>query len=201
MRKVLPLLIVFLLQALIAYGGVVNTNFYVEDDKLKGEVTVDTFNRTYIICLDTDNDASTGCYRGEEYWVIFTPGEDARLCDATDCECDSDDDALQSYLEASVDGNVLSFSVDLSAIYKGSRVINITVEWKEMTESSSVCALRGDLNGDGVINTSDLEVFCNTYGKSEGDPGFDARCDFDGDGDVDGNDLSVIANGFEVTCP
>lgn len=201
MKKALLCLFAFLFQVLVAYGGVVSTNFYVEDDKLKGEVVVDAFDRTYIVCLDTDNNADTGCCRGEEYWVVFTPGEDARLCDATDCDCDSEDEALQPYLEANVDGNTLSFAVDLSVIYKGSRVMNVIVEWKEVTSPSSVCALRGDFDGNGVIDVSDLEVFCASYGKSEGDPGFDSRCDFDGDGDVDGSDLSVIANGFEVTCP
>ena len=52
-------------------------------------------------------------------------------------------------------------------------------------------AVRGDVNGDGVVNCADLIVIKSSFGKSYMQPGFDIRADVNGDGVVNIVDLSI----------
>jgi hypothetical protein len=48
-----------------------------------------------------------------------------------------------------------------------------------------------DINGDGVVNLSDIAIFASLY------PGpYDARIDFNGDGVINLTDLSIFASYF-----
>ena len=53
-----------------------------------------------------------------------------------------------------------------------------------------------DIDGDGVVDGSDLYLFMLSYGKSSGTLGFDARCDFDGNRTVNATDLATFAAKF-----
>ena len=54
-----------------------------------------------------------------------------------------------------------------------------------------------DIDGDGVVDGYDLYLFMLSYGKSSGNPGFDARCEFfDGNGTVNATDLVTFAAAF-----
>lgn len=57
----------------------------------------------------------------------------------------------------------------------------------------------GDLNGDGVIDLSDLSQLLANYGMSSGASYEDG--DIDGDGDVDLADLSALLAVYGTTCP
>ncbi|MCX7806676.1 MAG: PKD domain-containing protein, partial [Planctomycetota bacterium] len=54
----------------------------------------------------------------------------------------------------------------------------------------------GDLNGDGLVNVTDLTIVTSNFGKSSGDPGFDSRADANGDGVVNVMDLTVVTTNF-----
>lgn len=49
-----------------------------------------------------------------------------------------------------------------------------------------------DLNGDGVTNEADAQIFQSTLGKSSGEAGFIAAADFDGDGSVTPADFAIF---------
>ena len=50
----------------------------------------------------------------------------------------------------------------------------------------------GDVNGDGIVNCSDISIVQASFGKLVGQPGFDPRADVNLDGVVDVGDLSLV---------
>jgi hypothetical protein len=56
-----------------------------------------------------------------------------------------------------------------------------------------VSALPGDLNGDGAVDCRDLAIVKASFGKRNGQPGFDPRADTNGDGVVDIKDLAFVS--------
>jgi hypothetical protein len=57
-------------------------------------------------------------------------------------------------------------------------------------------AHEGDLNGDGIVNFDDLTLVTSNFGKSSGDPGFDAMADGNNDGVVNIEDLILVTGNF-----
>jgi len=53
--------------------------------------------------------------------------------------------------------------------------------------------ISADINGDGVVNCSDLDIVKAAFGKKSGQTGFDSRADVNGDGVVNILDLSIVA--------
>lgn len=51
----------------------------------------------------------------------------------------------------------------------------------------------GDLNGDGVVNCSDIAIVEASFGKKTGQPEFDSRADVNSDGIVDIRDLAFVS--------
>lgn len=60
---------------------------------------------------------------------------------------------------------------------------------------SSTIAL-SDFDADGVVGFSDFLLFAQAFGRSAGEPGFDARFDLDGGGTVDFVDFLSFAQAF-----
>ncbi|MFQ5807676.1 MAG: dockerin type I domain-containing protein, partial [Phycisphaerae bacterium] len=58
----------------------------------------------------------------------------------------------------------------------------------------------GDLNGDGVVNLSDLAILLSSYGKCEGEPGYIPEADLEPDGCVNLTDLAVLLAHYGETC-
>ena len=54
-------------------------------------------------------------------------------------------------------------------------------------------AILGDINGDGKVNCTDLDIVKASFGKSLGQPGYDSRADVNYDGIVNVLDLSFVA--------
>jgi hypothetical protein len=59
--------------------------------------------------------------------------------------------------------------------------------------SSSIAAIPGDINGDGIVNCTDLAIIKASFGKKVGQIGFDPRGDLNLDGIVDIRDLALVA--------
>lgn len=51
----------------------------------------------------------------------------------------------------------------------------------------------GDVNGDGVVNCSDVAIIKAAFGKKIGHPGYDVRADVNSDGFVDVRDLAFVS--------
>jgi len=65
-----------------------------------------------------------------------------------------------------------------------------------------LCTLReGDANNDDRVSGVDVSILVTTYGKSAGNPGFDARADFNDDGVVDAADFSLLSSNYNRNGP
>jgi hypothetical protein len=51
----------------------------------------------------------------------------------------------------------------------------------------------GDVNGDGVVDCTDLAIIKTLFGRTFGQAGFDPRADTNGDGVIDVRDLAFVA--------
>ncbi len=58
--------------------------------------------------------------------------------------------------------------------------------------------LTGDANNDNCVNVQDFSILKNTFGKSIGEPGYDAQADFNGDDTISISDFTLQKNNFGV---
>lgn len=58
--------------------------------------------------------------------------------------------------------------------------------------------LVGDVNGDGTVNETDLDLMADAFGKSSGDTGYDVDADLNVDGVVDVKDLAMMGLNYDV---
>jgi hypothetical protein len=59
--------------------------------------------------------------------------------------------------------------------------------------------LAADANNDNVVNITDFNILRGTFGKSQGDPGYDDRADFTGDLTVSIADFNLVRSNFGVS--
>jgi len=59
----------------------------------------------------------------------------------------------------------------------------------------------GDINGDGVVDLSDLAILLSSYGYCEGDPPYVPEADLNDDNCVDLSDLALLLANYGRTCP
>ncbi len=72
--------------------------------------------------------------------------------------------------------------------------------WKVKSINAEAC--KGDIDGDGDVDGSDLAALADAFGSSSGGPNYNPFADFDNDGYVNEDDLAVFATDFGRTgCP
>ena len=54
----------------------------------------------------------------------------------------------------------------------------------------------GDCNNDNVVTILDFNILKGTFGKAQGDPGYDDRADFTGDHTVTISDFNLLKGNF-----
>ena len=64
----------------------------------------------------------------------------------------------------------------------------------------TVQTLEGDLNGDCVVDISDIMMVVAAWGLSEGQPGWDPRLDLDNNGVIDISDIMMVVRHWGETC-
>ena len=94
-------------------------------------------------------------------------------------------------------------SYDISAVSSHTLVNvkrNVTIGIASTTISLGTL-LEGNANNDVRINIADFSFLSGAYGKSSGEPGYNAGADFDGSGIVDINDFSLLAGNYNRRSP
>ncbi|MER2514666.1 MAG: dockerin type I domain-containing protein [Nitrosomonas ureae] len=75
----------------------------------------------------------------------------------------------------------------------------------EVDTSTTIIAAtqKGDVNGDGLVNCTDMGIIRASLGKRSGQAGFDSRADVNQDGVIDVRDLSTVSRLLPagVSCP
>ncbi|MBL0921077.1 MAG: right-handed parallel beta-helix repeat-containing protein [Phycisphaerales bacterium] len=66
---------------------------------------------------------------------------------------------------------------------------------------SPVCALIGDIDGDGDVDFADLNALLGAFNSAAGGPGYLPGADLDQDGHVDFADLNTLLSHFNARCP
>ncbi|MFN0137147.1 MAG: proprotein convertase P-domain-containing protein [Phycisphaerae bacterium] len=67
--------------------------------------------------------------------------------------------------------------------------------------STTICPVcPGDVNGDGLVNLTDLSMLLAAFGSCRPDPAYNCRADFNNDNCVTLTDLSVLLANFGVVC-
>jgi YVTN family beta-propeller protein len=61
--------------------------------------------------------------------------------------------------------------------------------------------LAGDVNGDRVVDTHDVDVLVDAWYSVLGEPEYNAAADLNGDGVIDNADLQGVLNNWAATCP
>ena len=56
--------------------------------------------------------------------------------------------------------------------------------------------IRGDINGDGVVNIIDIALVASAWGSHPGDPRWDPRCDLDGNEVINILDITLVARDY-----
>jgi len=59
--------------------------------------------------------------------------------------------------------------------------------------------ISGDVDGDGVVDASDLFALTKAYGSELGDPNWNPDCDFNGDDEVNTADLVDLNKNYGKT--
>jgi hypothetical protein len=72
----------------------------------------------------------------------------------------------------------------------------LTVTGASVTNAEMGLMKVGDANNDNVVNVLDFTLLKAGFGKSLGDPGYDARTDFNGDSIVNVSDFTLMKNNF-----
>ncbi len=94
-------------------------------------------------------------------------------------------------------GSGYTFSLSTTGFAPG--VYNLTVYGDAFAAQQvqfKLVAVPGDVNGDGVVNCSDLAIIKGSFGKKAGQAGFDPRADVNHDGIVNVLDLAFVQDKF-----
>jgi hypothetical protein len=64
-----------------------------------------------------------------------------------------------------------------------------------------ILAAPGDVDGNGLVDLEDLAALLSTYGRCEGEEGYNAAADFDNDGCITLVDLAALLSRYGQSCP
>ena len=71
----------------------------------------------------------------------------------------------------------------------------------DMNDPTCNCQKAGDADDDNAVTAPDFVIVKNTYGLTEGQPGYDRRADFDNSNVASAPDFILLKANFGVTGP
>ena len=94
-------------------------------------------------------------------------------------------------------------SVNLAASRRsqaGPTQATATIGFRVLTTYAPPQPCLGDVNGDWIVDLTDVALLLSAFGAQSGDPAYNPRADFDQDGDVDLTDLSLLLSRYGAPC-
>jgi hypothetical protein len=79
------------------------------------------------------------------------------------------------------------------------KIPGVSVAAGETTDVGTVILTAGDANGDNTVNIFDLVLLAKSYGRAQGQPGYNNYCDFNGDTVIDFKDLIILAKSYDMS--
>jgi len=79
-------------------------------------------------------------------------------------------------------------------------VVFLEIKYNGATETV-IQILPGDVDRDCDVDSDDFDLLLASYGKSEGDPGYNSNADFNHDGKVDFEDAMILLKNYGKKCP
>jgi hypothetical protein len=73
---------------------------------------------------------------------------------------------------------------------------SLTLSGATVTQQEMGLMRAGDCNNDNVVTVLDFNILKGTFGKTQGDPGYDGRGDFTGDNTVSVTDFNLLKGTF-----
>jgi minor extracellular serine protease Vpr len=118
--------------------------------------------------------------------------------------------ALSSDSEMNLQGSGSVASIQFQAIGNGDGFLGLSAVTPSSFEKLVLGSLHYeisdysrifDLNGDGRVDSSDLNIFKSSFGAKSGDTNYNKNCDFNFDGVVDSLDFFILSKHFGEVYP
>ncbi len=100
-------------------------------------------------------------------------------------------DSMEFYFDAALTGQQVGVSFGTTSPTEG-------FEGGVVLAGEPSCP--GDINGDGIVDLSDLAELLAAYGTAEGEPGYIPSADLDGDGWIGLPDLAALLSVYGMIC-
>lgn len=94
----------------------------------------------------------------------------------------------------------LTFKLPSTEIRIGTYTVYVSSQYPTTTNTTTFqVILVGDVDGNMIVDMTDIGLVAMAYGSSEGDPPYEPRLDLNSDGIVDMTDLGIVAQHYGET--
>src|SRR5579872_4642867 len=155
---------------------------------------------SYVRTTLVDHD-SGGRFLDKQWMAVDVPRANGQVC-VFDAPQDSGLPVRQAFLGGRIYVVYTAFSgsgPSMTGQILFSQSADCGLTWSRPRDLTSISS--PDINGDGIVNTADLNVVKASFGKRCGDAGFIAAADANGDCQVDILDLTLVSRNLGKTFP
>ena len=132
----------------------------------------------------------------ENFTHVFLPITSGNFTIVVDSEFAHRETEQVNITITSVRDSTIIDEESISFVIKKREIVQHDVSVTQEGEVIIQYRLEGDINGDGVVDYKDLAILGASYGKREGEHGFNPAADINKDGVVDYKDLAILGANY-----